>query len=76
MGASVDKKKKLKTKRRKTNERYPRVIILSYEDDDQEVECRLELGLANSITFKFALENDEPDEIAENLVRNHNYKWY
>ncbi|XP_070191914.1 uncharacterized protein [Littorina saxatilis] len=67
MTSNTDKKKKTKTKRRKTLEKSPRVTVLSFEDEDEEVECRLELSNRNTITFKFALENDEPEEIAENL---------
>ncbi|KAL8611231.1 hypothetical protein ACOMHN_013662 [Nucella lapillus] len=67
MNAAAEKKKKSKGKRRKTLDKSPRVTILSFEEDDQEVECRLELSNRNTITFKFALENDEPEEIAENL---------
>ena len=64
----TDKKKKTKVKRRKTIDKSPRVTVLSYEEAEQEVECRLELSNRSTITFKFALENDEPEEIAENLV--------
>jgi hypothetical protein len=67
-GQPLDKKKKLKSKRRKTSDKYPRLIVLSYEEEEMEVECKLELGVNNSITFKFAVENDEPEEIADNLV--------
>lgn len=66
MTTSTDKKKK---KRRKTIDKSPRVTVLSYEEADQEVECRLELSNKNTITFKFALKNDMPEEIADNLVR-------
>ncbi|XP_076468806.1 uncharacterized protein LOC143299471 isoform X2 [Babylonia areolata] len=67
MNAPTEKKKKSKGKRRKTLDKSPRVTILSFEEEEQEVECRLELSNRNTITFKFALENDEPEEIAENL---------
>ena len=70
MTGGGDKKKKTKIKRRKTVDKSPRVTILSYEETEQEVECLLELSNRNNITFKFAVENDEPEEIAENLVRN------
>lgn len=68
MTGGTDKKKKTKVKRRKTLDKSPRVTVLSFEEADQEVECRLELSNRSTITFKFALENDKPEEIAENLV--------
>ncbi|XP_069101299.1 serine/threonine-protein kinase WNK-like isoform X2 [Argopecten irradians] len=64
-----DRKRRTRPKRRKTLERAPRLTILSYEADDEEVECRLDLANRNTVTFKFALENDKPTEIAESLVQ-------
>ena len=51
-------------------ERSPRLTILGVEQksDEVEVDCRLEMSNRNTVTFKFALENDKPEEIAENLV--------
>lgn len=69
MTITTDKRKKTKVKRRKTVDRSPRVTVLNYQEVEQEVECRLELSNRNTITFKFAIQNDEPEEIAENLVR-------
>ena len=69
MSGNAEKKKKAKVKRRKTLDKTPRVTVLRYEEADQEVECRLELSNRNTITFKFAIENDEPEEIVDNLVR-------
>ncbi|KAL8604099.1 hypothetical protein ACOMHN_047311 [Nucella lapillus] len=69
MSGNSDKKKK--AKRKKTNDKAPRVRVLSYEEEGQEVECLLELSNRNTVTFRFAVENDEPEEIAENL-RNEN----
>ena len=63
-----EKKKRPKVKRKKTLEKNPRMTILSYEKETGEVECRLEISNKNTITFKFALENDKPQEIAESLV--------
>lgn len=67
-GKGDDRKRRMKPKRRKTLERAPRLTVLSYEADDEEVECRLDLSNRNTVTFKFALENDKPTEIAESLV--------
>lgn len=64
-----EKKKRPKVKRKKTLEKNPRMTILSYEKETGEVECRLEISNKNTITFKFALENDKPQEIAESLVQ-------
>ncbi|XP_061187851.1 uncharacterized protein LOC133195890 isoform X2 [Saccostrea echinata] len=64
-----EKKKRVRVKRRKTLEKNPRLTILSYEKEDGEVECRLEISNKNTITFKFSLENDKPQEIAESLVQ-------
>ncbi|XP_076447257.1 uncharacterized protein LOC143284474 isoform X2 [Babylonia areolata] len=71
MSGTGDKKKKTKMKRKKTNDKAPRLTVLSYEEEGQEVECLLELSNRNNVTFRFAVENDEPEEIAENL-RNEN----
>ncbi|XP_046330388.2 uncharacterized protein LOC124113935 isoform X3 [Haliotis rufescens] len=60
-------KRKSRPKRRKTLEKVPRATILSVAADN-EVECRLELSNRNTVTFTFSLENDKPEEIAENLV--------
>ncbi|OWF41948.1 Serine/threonine-protein kinase WNK2 [Mizuhopecten yessoensis] len=68
-GKGEDRKRRTRPKRRKTLERAPRLTILSYEADDEEVECRLDLSNRNTVTFKFALENDKPNEIAESLVQ-------
>lgn len=59
----------MRVKRRKTLEKNPRLTILSVVKETGEVECRLEISNKNTITFKFSLENDKPQEIAESLVR-------
>ncbi|XP_050413122.2 uncharacterized protein LOC126827703 isoform X3 [Patella vulgata] len=68
-GTALDKsKRKSRNKRRKTAEKMPRLKVLSL--DKEEIECELELSNRTILTFKFALENDKPDEIAQNLVDN------
>lgn len=62
-------------KRRKTLEKNPRLTILSVVKETGEVECRLEISNKNTITFKFSVDNDKPQEIAESLVRVENGKW-
>ncbi|XP_060562114.1 uncharacterized protein LOC132721760 isoform X3 [Ruditapes philippinarum] len=62
------KRRKSRTKRRKTVDRSPCLTVLSVVDE--EVECLLELPNRNAVTFKFDLEGDKPDEIAESLVEH------
>lgn len=59
----------MRVKRRKTLEKNPRLTILSVVKETGEVECKLEISNKNTICFKFSLENDKPQEIAESLVR-------
>ena len=76
--SSVTKPKKdraAKTKRKKTSaaERaMPRltVIGLEQEGDGCMVECQLETSTLSVVTFKFNSHEDQPDEIAANLVSN------
>ncbi|XP_076095741.1 uncharacterized protein LOC143066794 isoform X4 [Mytilus galloprovincialis] len=67
-GKVDEKKRKTRPKRRKTLERSPRLTVLSYDEEEGEVECRLELYNKNTVTFKFATAYDKPEEIAESLV--------
>lgn len=67
-GKVEEKKRKIRSKRRKTLERSPRLTVLSYDEKEGELECRLELSNKNTVTFKFATMNDKPEEIAESLV--------
>ncbi|KAL5013195.1 hypothetical protein ScPMuIL_007465 [Solemya velum] len=64
-----EKKKKPKMKRKRTLDRTPQLTILKYVEGEQEVECRLELSNKNTVTFSFALENDKPEEIVQNLMQ-------
>ncbi len=64
------KKEKPKAKRKKVPEKQmPRLSIFNIEQDGEVVECQLETAKHSSITFKFNMEDDQPSEIAENLVR-------
>ncbi|XP_063436035.1 uncharacterized protein LOC134717170 isoform X2 [Mytilus trossulus] len=67
-GKVDEKKRKTRPKRRKTLERSPRLTVLSYDEVEGELECRLELYNKNTVTFKFATAYDKPEEIAESLV--------
>ncbi|XP_052230854.1 uncharacterized protein LOC127844546 isoform X2 [Dreissena polymorpha] len=59
-------RRKTRGKRRKTVDKSPTLIIMSFEED--ELECQLDLPNKNSVSFKFALEIDKPEEIADRLV--------
>ena len=67
-GKVEERKRKTRPKRRKTLERSPKLTVLSYNEDEGELECRLELANKNTVTFKFATAYDKPDEIADSLV--------
>ena len=63
-----DRKRKARTKRRKTIDKSPCLTILSYDGENQELECLLEFSNRNSVTFKFDTDGDKPAEIADSLV--------
>ncbi|XP_076329038.1 uncharacterized protein LOC143235106 isoform X7 [Tachypleus tridentatus] len=53
-------------KRRRTQDRGPRLTVLSV-DEDSIVECLLE-SMKKTVTFKFGIEDVVPEEISNNLV--------
>ncbi|XP_022246200.1 uncharacterized protein LOC106463081 isoform X2 [Limulus polyphemus] len=53
-------------KRRRTQDRGPRLTVLSV-DEDSVVECLLE-SMKKTVTFKFGIEDVVPEEICNNLV--------
>ena len=62
------KKERTKSKRKKLAEKnIPKLSILNIEQEGELVECALEIG-KHSITFKFNLEDDQPEDIAKMLV--------
>ncbi|KAL3853406.1 hypothetical protein ACJMK2_016946 [Sinanodonta woodiana] len=67
-GVREEKRRKSRAKRRKTLDKFPCLTILSYNESEREVETILELANKNSVTFKFDIEIDKPEEIAESLV--------
>ncbi|KAK3579345.1 hypothetical protein CHS0354_029636 [Potamilus streckersoni] len=67
-GVREEKRRKSRAKRRKTLDKFPCLTILSYKESEREVETILELANKNSVTFKFDIEIDKPEEIAESLV--------
>ncbi len=46
----------------------PRLTILRIDPDGEVVECQLETAKHSAINFKFNREDDQPSEIAANLV--------
>ena len=68
-GDKGKKKEKPKTKRKKVHERQiPRLTIINIEQDNEVVECQLETAKHSTVTFKFNRDDDQPSEIAANLV--------
>ena len=68
-GDDKKKKERPKSKRKKPHDRQiPRLTVLNLEDDGEMVECQLETAKHSAVIFKFNRENDQPDEIADNLV--------
>lgn len=70
-GKDGDKKKKdrPKAKRKKVpDKQMPRLVIFGLEQECEVVECQLETAKHSFITFKFNRDDDQPAEIAENLV--------
>ena len=66
--AAAEKSRRKSRIKRRRGEKGLKLTILSVEAEGQEVECRLDIANKNSVTYKFTLENDKPEEIAENLV--------
>ncbi|XP_064633815.1 serine/threonine-protein kinase WNK1-like isoform X2 [Lineus longissimus] len=68
-GTTVEKVKKKKVKRKKHHKSdLPHLTVLSVQTDEGEqmVECRMETD--KTVTFQFNLEDDQPQDIADNLV--------
>ena len=64
------KKDRPKTKRKKTSDKQqaPKLTILSLEQEGEVVECQMETAKHAFVSFKFNLEDDQPADIADNLV--------
>ena len=67
--SSAEKKDKTGTKPAK-KERLPRIQLKKIEGSAEGpvVECSFDTYKNNRIIFKFGLDEDEPDEVAENMV--------
>ena len=66
---AAEKKDKTGTKPVK-KERLPRIQLKRIEGPPEEpvVECSFDTYKNNRITFKFGIDDDEPDEVAANMV--------
>ncbi|GBM56457.1 Serine/threonine-protein kinase WNK [Araneus ventricosus] len=60
------KAEKKKVKRRRTQDRTPKLTVISVEDT--MVECQLESTKGKTVTFKFDYTDTSPEEIANKLV--------
>ena len=73
-----EKKKKEKDRREKSKrskkiqerQQMPRLTIKNLEQNGEVVECQLETAKHSAINFKFNREDDQPSDIAENLVNS------
>ena len=58
----------------------PRLSVINLEQNGELVECQMEIkNGGSSVSFKFNRDNDQPEDIAENLVRlilTHIYIYY
>ncbi len=70
IGEKGKRKERPKTKRKKTDKGMPRLSIQSIEQDGEVVECQLETGKHSVVSFKFNRDDDQPEDIAHNLVKN------
>ncbi|GFT09140.1 hypothetical protein NPIL_454061 [Nephila pilipes] len=64
--AKHQKVEKKKVKRRRTQDRTPKLTVISVEDT--MVECQLESTKGKTVTFKFDYTDTSPEEIANKLV--------
>lgn len=60
------KLEKKKVKRRRTQDRTPKLTVIGIEDT--MVECQLESTKGKTVTFKFDYTDTSPEEIANKLV--------
>ena len=60
---------KKRPKRRKKQERHmPKLTIIHMANGGDVVECHLDTAKYSSVTFKFNCDDDQPGDIASNLV--------
>ena len=68
--ASSRKKEKSKMKKKKPQQEKLKLCIIGLTQENEVVECQLETAKNHTVNFKFNCDEDEPQEIANNLVRN------
>ena len=49
----------------------PKLSIMNIEQEGEIIECALEIGKHSTVTFKFNLEDDQPEDIAKMLVSSY-----
>lgn len=65
---STKKKERPKTRRKKQEPRMPKLSIIDVQQHGEVVECSLETGKHSTVSFKFNRDDDQPEDIASNLV--------
>ncbi|CAI9722046.1 serine/threonine-protein kinase WNK1 [Octopus vulgaris] len=66
--APAMEKSRRKSRVKRREKKGLKLTILGVDLAGQEVECKLDIANKNTVTYKFTLENDKPEEIADNLV--------
>ena len=54
--------------RRRKSDKLPKLKILSIQPGGDVVECLLEAGKHSTVTFRFSVDVDRPEDIADSLV--------
>ena len=67
-GLADKSKKKDKSKMKKKKNEKPKLCIIDLSQENEVVECQLEVSNNHSVNFKFNPDEDKPDEIADSLV--------
>ena len=70
-GARSSKKEKSKMKKKKMADKPLKLCIIGLTQENDLVECQLETAKNHTVNFKFNYDEDEPHEIASNLVGAH-----
>ena len=65
---SSKKKERPKSRRKKQEQRMPKLSIINVQQQGEVVECSLETGKHSTVSFKFNRDDDQPEDIAANLV--------
>ena len=75
LGTSEKRKKdRPKSRRKKTaaaeQRGIPKLSIINVQQQGEVLECSLETGKHSTVSFKFNRDDDQPEDIAANLVRS------